>query len=202
MKKVYYNDTEDLHLLEKFKSGDKALFKSIYLKHAVLLIKFAQGFLKKREDVEDVIGDVFEKLWRKKLSFDGMHQIKAWLYITTRNECLNKLKSLQHRMEGSPVPFDEDAFNQANIAEESRRLELKGLVLQEIYDLANKLPEKCKEVFILAYKEGFTNDDIAELLQITPRTVKNQKQIAVKKIRQGLDVLKLLLSLSLFLNCL
>jgi RNA polymerase sigma-70 factor (ECF subfamily) len=108
-----------------------------------------------------------------------MHNVNAFLYITTRNACLNQLKQMQReslsKKQFAWVSGDKEEF----VLNEMIRVE----VLQEIHREIDNLPAQCQKIFKLSYYEGKKNHEIAELLNISVHTVKNQKARAIQLLK-------------------
>ena len=128
--------------------------------------------------------ETFRKFWQLRANFETLPNIKAFLYITTRNACLNYLRDLKLRSQK-----DQDLLyllsqdrEEGGFPEDQYQAEL----MQRIYEEIEKLPRKCRQVFKLAYMEGLGNEEIANLLHINYQSVKNQKVRALKILRLAL----------------
>ena len=167
-------------IIHAFRKGDSQAFDAFFRFHYRPLCYFAAQLTGDPSEAEDIVKDTFVKLWHKHAGFDSPHTIKAFLYITTRNAGINFLRRLKVKNTFSR----EFAY-----LEESRRDELvlnqliRAEFMQEIYNEIEKLPEKRREVFKLAYFEGLKNDEIAQRLGISVFTVKVQKGKALGALR-------------------
>ena len=168
------------HIIHAFTKGEPQAFETFFRLHYRPLCYFAAQLIGDPADAEDIVKDSFVKLWHKHADFDSPRTIKAFLYVTTRNACINFLRRLKVKNSFSR----EFAY-----LEESRRDELvlnqliRAEFMQEIYNEIEKLPEKRREVFKLAYFEGLKNDEIAERLHISVFTVKVHKGKALTTLR-------------------
>jgi len=167
-------------MINAFRKGDSQAFDFLFRMHYRPLCYFAGQLVGDPADAEDIVKDSFVKLWHRHADFDNPHTIKAFLYVATRNACINFLRRLKVKNTFSR----EFAY-----LEESRRDELilnqliRAEFMQEIYTEIEKLPEKRREVFKLAYFEGLKNDEIAERLDISVFTVKVHKGKALHSLR-------------------
>lgn len=159
----------------------KQLFDTLYPP----LCLFANKYLKDMERSQDVVQEVFVKVWEKKISYIHFNAIKSYLYTAVRNHCLNHLKSKYHKnvLQSPDVDFDtmqDEAFflTQLTVIETYAQLEIA----------IKRLPHKSQRIIRLSLN-AYTNKEIAEELSITTSTVRSQKQIAYEKLRQALGSL-------------
>lgn len=158
--------------------GNREAFRFIYERYYQPLCLFASRLVGK-DDAEDVVDDVFLGVWKKQLRFDGENHLKSFLYLSTRNSCLNLIKGRsrsgerQHQFTLGLDEFEADHLYHL----------LEAEVLRELTEAVYGLPPQCQRVVQLAFFEGKSNLEIAEALNISVHTVKNQK-------RRGLDLLR------------
>lgn len=131
---------------------------------------------------EDIAADSFVKLLNRYDSFDTLPNIKAFLYITTRNACLNHLR-LTQRQDSSKRELDR---LQEKIDEPALSHMVHAEVLREVEFEIEQLPNRCREIFKLIYYERRSADEIAELLGISINTVWVQRAKAIQLIRTNL----------------
>lgn len=167
-------------MIDAFKEGDAQAFATFFKLHYRPLCYFATQLVSDLADAEDIVKDAFVKLWHKHADFSSSKSIKSFLYITTRNACLNFLRHQQVK---------DTVHKEINYLEENRGQELvlnqliRTELIQEIYREIELLPEKRKQVFKLAYFEGLKNDEIAGQLGISIFTVKEHKAKALSSLR-------------------
>lgn len=182
--------------LPGFKEGDIHAFQRVFEQFFPSLCYFAQRLINDREEAEDIVLELFTKLWQRKEHFETIANIKAFLYISTRNTCLNYLQYRQRKTNSQkefkyiaaaqlPVSFDFELIN--------------AEVMQEIHRQMEELPRQCREIFKLIFFQGLTTADIAARLKISPKTVLNQKLKAISLIRAELLKRKLFMA-ALFLS--
>jgi RNA polymerase sigma-70 factor (ECF subfamily) len=174
---------EDLRddIVISFSKGDESAFKAIYDALNRQLIHFCRCFVS-MEDAKDIAAETFFKLWNMRSRWNTINNVKAFLYITARNACLNFLRSERTKI-----------VNEKKIAELLEREE-KMILLSEIQsDLINlimleieSLPDNCKKVFKMSVLEGYETAEIAAKLNIAPQTVFNLKYIAAKTIKSAI----------------
>jgi RNA polymerase sigma-70 factor (ECF subfamily) len=170
-------------LVSQFNRGNSRAYNAIYNLYAPSIYYFAKRFVGDRSVAEDIAADSFIKLYRLHTNFSSLPNIQAFLRITTRNACLNYLRDLKlkdQRKQDLLYILSQD--QEKGFPEDQYQAEL----MQRIYAEIEKLPKKCRQVFKLAYMDGLGNEEIANLLNITYQTVKNQKVRALKILRLAL----------------
>lgn len=175
-------------------------YKALFRKYYPSLIFYATRIVGEEES-EDVVQDVFVELWKRKDSIKIGDQIQAFLYRAVYTRALNVLK---HRNveEGYSAAMEEinqrrAEFYQPDNNEVIRKIEDMELQ-QEIDDAINELPDKCKEVFKLSYLHEMKNKEIADVMDVSLRTVEAHMYKALKYLRNRLDHLMLLFFLFLW----
>lgn len=144
-----------------------------------VLCRFAEKFLPDASLAEDVAQESFIKLWRSERTFDTLMALKAWLYTTTRNGCLDVIRSRnrlneRHRLAGVT---EEDA-SEPVVAEI-----IKAESVALIYEAVQGMSEKMQEVFLLSFRDGMTVGEIAAHLGIRLKTVKKRKYKVLVALR-------------------
>jgi RNA polymerase sigma-70 factor (family 1) len=164
---------------DDFKKGDPRALQVIFKMFYAPLCIFAERMLRDRPVAEDIVGETLVKLWHRHADFENIQNVKAFLYITTRNACLNMLKQMQReslsKKQFAYISTDKEGF----ILNEMVRAE----VLNEIRREIDNLPAQCQKIFKLSYFEGKKNQEIADMLSISVHTVKNQKARAIQLLK-------------------
>jgi|SRR5690606_5385093 len=187
---------DEKELLAALRGGDHTAFSSIFHSFHSALVFFADRILIGYNimEAEETVQDTFIKLYDRKKSFDTLQNIKAFLYITTKNACYDRIakeKVRRKRFERYISTFeeaDDHILREITYAE----------VIREVSTAIDLLPEKCRVIMRLFFDEDKTAKEIADVLDITVSTVNNQKARAVvllKKRLSGAGIALLLLSL-------
>ena len=171
-----YRDVENAQeLLEKFNSRDNCAFGEVYSLFFKELHYFTMSLYNSASIAsEDIIQDAFLYIYQnKKIKFDKINGIKAYLYITIRNSVNRELLKLKRDEKYSD--YISNDMLEVNIIE--------GEIYSIIPSILKLLPKDCVEIFRLVV-EGYNVDEIADNLNITKRTVYNRKSEATKNIEK------------------
>lgn len=156
-------------------------FEEIFNMHYKMLCNAANKILNDKDAAEDVVQDVFLKFWAKRESIDIIQSIKSYLYRATINTSLNYLESNKKIIRLQNTDLSNESFI-INGGENFNQKELENKIDEAI----NKLPPKCKVVFVLSRYEGMKYQQIADHLGISIKTVENQMGKALKMLREQL----------------
>lgn len=174
-----------------FKIGNKlsgAKEKDFYTENFSHYLMFACHYITDEEISKDLVQEAFISYWKQQDSFHDELSVKAFLYKTIRNSCLNQIRhhNIRDRYFSSlPPDWESEDFFMENVIKE----EVSNLILKEV----DKLSETGRKV-ILRSLEGFSNEEIAEELQITINTVKTHKARSYIVLRKNLEHLRTILS--------
>ena len=138
-------------------------------------------YTKSIEDADEIVNDTFLAVWEKKDQLILDDTLKSYLYTIVKNKSLNWLKKRKVELTELDANFDLADSNTSAI----EILQAKETEAA-IYELIEKLPNKCKQIFVLSRKEQMSNKEIAILLKLSEKTIENQITIAIKMIKIGL----------------
>lgn len=168
----------DSILFKQIKEGNKTAFDILFNSYYTALCKFAYSICLHSEHSEEIVQQVFIKLWEQACCININSSVKAYLFQCVRNTALNLLKSEQTRKKYEYKPeqliYDAPSSN----LNHKQILAFKAALL----DAVDKLPDKCKEIFCLCKYGNFTYKETSEILSISVKTVENQMTIAMKKL--------------------
>jgi RNA polymerase sigma-70 factor (family 1) len=175
------SDVKDLVI--SFNNGDPIAFKYLYNKISPELFVFVKKIIGSREEAEDVITETFFKLWKLRESFESIQNINAFLFVTSKNACFDRIR--HKKMEkGKREALLENILRNYEDTENER--ELTELLLRKIYLEIEKLPSKSREVIKLSYIDDLKNAEIARRLGTNEKTIRNQKASALKRLRMNI----------------
>lgn len=175
-----YNERE---LLLKMVEGDEAAVKELFTAYYKPLVFFAARLLGSTEDAEDVVIQVFTKLWTSREQLGAVKQLKSFLYTTVKNASLDLMRQ-QKKFQSLQVSDD---FWKEKAADDNLGLEAtRAEVIKIIYEQINELPDKCKQVFLLSYIEGLSTQQVADTLGISVSNVTSQRSRAIQLLRKSI----------------
>ncbi len=168
---------EDLikRLNKKDSSALRYLFDSQYLK----LCQYAYTFLKDMSEAEDVVQNLFVEIWERKGGLEVRQSLQQYLFRAVYYKCLNALEYKQVRRN---YAAKEQQTDQVEVYHEEAG-ENKRMAIQNAVE---KLPEKCRQVFVLSRFEELKYAEIADKLGISINTVENHMGKALKLLRAEL----------------
>lgn len=180
MKSEDYNDNDIL--IESLKNGDEKAYNYLIDTYHNKLCVYANSLVKNVYSAEDIVQNVFIKVWEQRTRLKTNHAIKSFLYKLVYNEFIDLYRKNQSLFSLEKSYYD--ALNSIVLEDDSESLQrVINVVDKEIQNL----PPKCKEVFILSKKEGLTNIEIAEHLDVSIKTVEAQITKAFSILRSSLD---------------
>ena len=171
---------KDFLFVEKLKKGDYNAYTLLMNNYYKNLCGYANLFTKDPSKSEDIVQNVFVKLWVYRKKVDSNIPIKRYLHKSVYNEFID-----QYRKNKSVISLEEKHLRTINTIIDDNSFDIEKLMTR-VNNEIEKLPEKCKKVFILNKKEGLTHDEIAEYLQISKKTVEGHITRAFKILNQKL----------------
>lgn len=187
---------EERELLARIATGSQAAFHQLFDTYKERLFTFAYTLTHSRVDAEEVVQDVFLKLWETRTSLPAIEHPQKYIFTMTRNRTLDLLtkvsrnQKLMHQVWANIAQSDEGTEEILN-AKESQKL---------INEAVATLSERKQEVFRLSKVEGLSLDEIARELGISKQTVKNTLTEALKSIKEYLSSHSELLALLFWLH--
>jgi len=175
-------DLEIYPSLDGLLEVDERAFNAIYDRYIYQMINFARQMLDRKDDAEDVVADVFVNFWNLRDRFFTTQNIKAFLYTSVRNSCINILRSSKIGKMTLLSETEESVDIPDQILIET---EYKNWLRAEI----DSLPDQRRRILIMAIYEGRKTKEIAKLLNIAPKTVTNQKAAAFEFIRPRIKIM-------------
>lgn len=184
---------EDFYLLQKLKEDDIAALEVIFNKYYTSLCRYLTLIFKNQIIVEHIVQDLFLYIWENRKKIEINTSLSSYLYTAARYKALNKIRD-NKKFFNSYTEFE-------NLHLEENKNPDKIIEIQELQNLIDKaietLPPRCQQIFKLSKEENLTYEEIANLMGISIKTVENQMNIALKKLRKFLRpfYFKILMSL-------
>ncbi|HEY9261044.1 RNA polymerase sigma-70 factor [Chitinophaga sp.] len=174
--------TEDRLLFSKIAGGDETAFRLLYHRYNAVLLGSVTKLLKSGTAAEEVLQEVFLKVWLVRHTLGDIENPGGWMYTLASNYSLSVLRK-HARERNRQDDVAEDIPDNEDVSAGIYARELQELIKHAV----EKLPASRREVFILNTQDGKSRKEIAEALDISEHTVKNQLVTARKFIREYLE---------------
>lgn len=169
-------------ILPDLAAGKEKAFRLVYDKYTPVLRFFCFRYIDDKESANDIVQEIFVKLWEARLTFRDEPSLRSYLYKTARSLCLNQLRHEKVKNRYTQITGQEENYDSF----------LENLMEAEIFGLMNQIfeeiPTACKEV-LLSSLEGKKQEEIAELFHISIHSVKKYKNRAHHFLRGRLKLL-------------
>lgn len=160
-------------------SGNQYAFRQFYDLYYLKIYRFIYYFLQNSYDCESVVSDVFCLLWEKRHLLENVENMDAYIYQISRNESFHYLKK---KSSEQCISIDE-AFADIPLTADSVVDTITEHEMMQVYRFAvNKLPKRCRNVFLMVREQKLSHKEVSEIMGITPGTIEVQMNIAIKKI--------------------
>lgn len=162
--------------------SDRAVYAALFEATYDALFGFARYMLRDAEAAHDLLQDVYLKLWQIRETIDPQRSLKALLYQMVRNGALNQ----ERRRKTHATDSLDDALLEPSV-ESTLEEDLDTSALSaRLRTWIAEMPERRREAFVLSRYEGLSHDEIARVMNLTPRTVNNHIVLALQDLRARL----------------
>ena len=168
-------------MIDLLRSGSPVAFQYLFNQYSQKLYRFALSYLKSDAEAEEVVQDVFLKLWENRYRLDSDKSFQSYLFTIAFNAIKKKFNQKLRNDRFKHELFE--WLSQEAPSLESR-LDFEALI-EKLESLIEKMPEKRKAIFLKRKKEGQSIQDIAGEMGISPKTVKNQITEAMKYLKEA-----------------
>lgn len=182
-------------VLQDLANDDKKALEDLFNYYYPRLYQFSRSFLKLEEGIDDILQEVFVKIWKTRANIRSSETFSSFVFTVTRNLLINELRSrlsnqkTKEKILKLSVSDEYHSFNKLEYGE-----------LEETIDqIVNNLPEKQREVFLLSRYEDLSHKEIAEKLNISTKTVEYHIRQSINTIKSKLERLGLISLLYFYL---
>ena len=172
----------DIAFIKALKHGESKAYTFLVDTYHYKLCVYAYGLTNDHDLSEDIVQNVFIRIWKNRLKLKDDFSVKGYLYKSVYNEFID-----QYRKQKSVLSLEKKYIDALSVLveeeSESSLVKLIAIVKKEI----EKLPPKCKQTFLLSKKEGLTNIEIAEYLGISIKSVEAHITKAFSILRKSTD---------------
>lgn len=174
-------ENNENQIIRGLKAGDESSYKQLFHEYYIVLAVFAARYVKDMEIAKDLVQDFFVHLFEIRDSLNINTSLKSFLFQSVKNRCLNHIKHIQmHEKHIGNLETNQES--NSGIEDKISEAELEIQIFQHV----KHLPPKCKNIFRMSRFEGKKNLEIAEILNISKRTVETQISKALKILRDNL----------------
>jgi len=175
--------TQASEIVRKIRQGDIREFESLFRSSYTSLVKYANSFVKDQDSAEEIVQDLFFRLWQERKKLNIKSSLTGYLFRAVHNRCLHYIGHLKvverHSMEMS-------AGNHPVSPEADQALNLRELQ-DKIAAVLERLPERCGKIFCMNRFDGLKYSEIAEKLSVSVKTVEACMGKALKEFRKILS---------------
>ncbi len=178
-----FNKITEMELWRRFKNGDKESFKEIYYEHYMFLYNYGIKNTAEKDLVEDIIQDLFLKLWKNRENLGEVISIKAYLYRAYVRLLIDAIKKSRRVLNYEELDSDiEISSIEENLIKEQSATACKN----DINNALSKLSKRHRQVLQLHYLDGLTYKQIEEVLPIKYQAIRNYVHEALKVLRKNM----------------
>ena len=199
--RVFMMSPSDQELLARISGGNGTALSEFYDRHSRLIYGFVLGMLHDTDEAEDVVQEIFVQVWRKASTFnDALGSPKNWLVRIARNRTINviRAKRVRENVSGISIPDEDEPGSNALIAQLAEQHVFEDTVRSEethyVKEALAVLPEEHRYLLDLAFFQGYSHSEIAELTLLPLGTVKTRIRSALSAMRANLAPMKAELS--------
>jgi RNA polymerase sigma-70 factor, ECF subfamily len=172
----------DTEIVGRIREGDIRQFETLFRSSYASLVKYARTLIKDQDTSEEIVQDLFFRLWQDKEKLKIESSLNGYLFRAVHNRCLHHIEHLKvverHEREIS-FNTDESSENPSDV------LQYKELQAK-IARIIERLPERCGQIFCMNRFEGLKYSEIAEKLSVSVKTVEANMGKALKEFRKEL----------------
>ena len=171
---------------------EESRYKILFNEFYPALVQFAFSFINNEEAAQDIVQEIFIRIWEKRIKFENELLLRKYLYLSTQNKCFTYLRDrkVQHYHKQQIID---------NYQEQEEPNIINSLIKEEVYrqllSSIEQLPPQCKKICLLTL-DGKKPYEIAKELELNVETVKKQKKIALKRLQDKFRILILLFSIT------
>ncbi len=174
------NRQTDRFLFEQIKKSDEKAFEALFRAHYPFLCLYATHLLKEPSAAEEIVQELFVRLWEKREDITIEISVKNYLYRSVKNYCINYIRHSKIKNDYvQNIQAEQDFYA-------GEEFDSQAELIEKIEESIASLPERRREIFRLSRQEGLKYKEIAAKLNISVKTVETQMGIAIKYLRKKL----------------
>ncbi len=196
--KANASSIEEIKLIKSLQHGDVFAFNTLFHKYSQKIYSFAIKHLENEEDVKDLLQDVFITIWKRRKDIDQNQSFNGYIFAIT----LNSIRKYFRKKVKDRKLIEKWLESTKSYSETTKHtVEYDSLKIR-VDDIIKELPPKRKMVFLLSRGKGLCNEEIAQELNVTKKTVENHLNLALRHLREKLvkETFLLILFFTLFIE--
>lgn len=179
---------EDI-IIEKFLAGDEKVFEFIFNKYYTLLCYEAKGYFKDPYLIEEIVCDVFSRIWQKREQYQIRNGLKQYLIKSVHNNCIDYIRrrDSQDSLRQQFLEKENERFTLIDLGENPLDYIITDELEKFLSEVIENLPEQYKKAFKLSRYENLSYEEIAKTMDISVNSVKLYIKNALSKLRERLE---------------
>ncbi|MGN6492036.1 MAG: RNA polymerase sigma-70 factor [Agriterribacter sp.] len=171
----------EIDLIKRLVAGDKDAFATLYVHYYSKLHRVAVTYLYLPEMADDVLQELFVKVWSNRLKLEGVENLSGYLFVMFRNMIVSEVRNKQKQNKIK-------AYVRAAYLNDSAAFLVSGdrELAHSIANIVEALPERQRLIFKLSREKGLNHTEISDLLAISPRTVSNTISLVLSHLKKSL----------------
>ena len=171
-------DMDERHLIELLKEGDPISFEILFQQYYVRFHNFVRNLIKDTQAAEDIVQNVFMKVWINRAQLRPDQSIHNWIYVLTKHEVLNHIRDRKVYLQVEKILIpDSSQFSAVEDMLQIRELDSR------VREFIASMPEQRRRVFMMSRYRGLGNKEIAQMLGLSVRTVDRHINLALTSLR-------------------
>lgn len=186
---LHLNSKEEIELISRIKNRDEQALELFYDKYNKLLFSLVLSIVKRREEAEDVLQELFTKIWEKAHTYNEKQgSVYSWVVTMSRNKAIDRIRSRRYKSAmkeatDNESPYDHIESEVQNPLDQTILNERAGYVQEAL----NSIPKEQRQVIMVAYFQGMTQSEISVELDLPLGTVKSRMRDGMMKLKNILQ---------------
>jgi len=161
--------------------GDADAFSQVYRHYEKIVFNTVMVYVKNEAETEEIVQQVFVKLWERRAALTGVRSFRDYFFVVVRNHVLNYFNRLSKQARLADIIRLQAGKEPGNEADHRLRQQQYDQLVEKA---VRQLPDRQKQVYLMADQEALGYDDIAERMQISRLTAKKHMELARKSVRE------------------
>ncbi len=158
---------------------DVQAYKQLFLHFQPSLEQFAFSIVRSKELSEEIVSDVFIKIWEKRHLLDKVDNLKFYLFTAVKNRAINKINE---QKKSTVINIDDAPVELRSFYCDPEQQLISAEMLKQLHEIIQQLPPRCRLIFKLVKEDELSYKEVAELLHLSVKTVESQMSLALKKL--------------------